>query len=104
MCGHGVDGKLQALVGVFLRSSLTGLVVDDVHAAVGGAIDPVDSPGNFRAGDLHVEPFFRVQNLRCEEQSGCRRENPATASSPCFRYKFPLIVVLNSGRSQVVTK
>ena len=64
ICSHGVDRKLQALVCVFLGSSLTGLVVDNVYAAVGGAIDPIDSAGNLRAGDLHVEPFFRVQNFR----------------------------------------
>src|SRR5580700_3674449 len=63
VCGHGINRKLQTLVGVFLGPSLAGLVVDDVHAAVGGAIHPIDSPGHFRAGNLHVEPFFRVQNL-----------------------------------------
>ena len=45
---HGIDRKLQTLVRVFLRSSLAGFVVDDVHSPIGRAVDPVDASSHLR--------------------------------------------------------
>src|ERR1700685_1695015 len=61
---HGVDGKLQTLVGVLLISRTAGLVVDYSYAAIGAAVDAVDASGDNGFSHTNIEPFFRVQNLR----------------------------------------
>src|SRR5207249_3587232 len=40
--GQGVDRELEALVDALLRAGAAGLVVDDLDAARGQAVDPVD--------------------------------------------------------------
>jgi hypothetical protein len=59
-CGHGINRELQALIGVLLRASLAGLVVDDDNASVGLAVHAIDSSCHFGSGDLNVKPFFRM--------------------------------------------
>jgi hypothetical protein len=59
-CGHGINRELQALIGVLLRASLAGLVVDDRYASVGLAVHAIDSSCHFGSGDLNVKPFFRM--------------------------------------------
>src|SRR5580692_587217 len=63
--GHSIDRKLETFVGVLLRAGFAGLVVDDVYAVIGSAVDPIDAAGNLRPGDLHVEPLFSVHDLGC---------------------------------------
>src|ERR1700722_6980472 len=46
LCGHGIDGKLQTLVGILLISRPARLVVDHSHAAVGATVDAIDASGN----------------------------------------------------------
>ena len=61
--GHGINRELQAIVRIFLRPRLPGLI-DDIHSPVRQVVDPIDSSGNFRPRNLQIEPFFRMQNLR----------------------------------------
>jgi len=91
--------KLQALIGVLLRASLTGFVVDDDHAASGARSTLSIRPVSLGAGDLHVEPFFRVQNLRRGRRTGSS-EKLFQVFQSLFQVQVALIIVLNSGRGQ----
>src|ERR1700733_7477583 len=61
---HGVDRKLQALVGILLISRPAGLVVDHSYASIGAAVDAIDASGNHSFAHANIEPLFGVENVR----------------------------------------
>src|SRR6266851_1609310 len=60
---QGVNGKLQALIRVFLRTWTSGLIVGDDHCIARSPVNPVNPPDQVCGSDLYAEPFFGMQNL-----------------------------------------
>ena len=60
---EGVNGELQAFVGIFLRLGFAGLVVGDDYLPVLNLVDAVNAPHHSDVTDFHIEIFFGVQNI-----------------------------------------
>src|ERR1700719_1813511 len=53
-----IEGQLQALVSIFLIAGLAGLVVDDSHAAIGTAVDTIDTADHRGLAYSNLERLF----------------------------------------------
>src|SRR6266536_3937272 len=72
--GNCVQRQLQALVGIFLVSSLSGFVVDDSDRAIGPAIDAIDTAYNRDLSDAYLKRLFGMKNFRGRKRSGSSEE------------------------------
>ena len=89
-----IDGKLKALVGIFLGLGFPGLVVGNDNTAAGRLVDPIDATHNF------ISPTFTSKTLRYEDlRSGGRGEiqpeNPQLQDT-LLEIEVVLVAILNA--------